>query len=413
MPGSKCLVGRKEFKSLRADTFEILFNPKDGLLNGLGNYNRAEAIFYFYNGSIIFFKHFDDENALKGPTTNIIFIEQAEEVKKEVFDVLKTRNSLWGNEDNPDSEYNNYIKKFAGQKDIIQKPQHYFFITSNPYPCWLHEYFIQEPPKDWEIHNLPTTANVDNLPIGYIESKRQEMSDQEFNQYIMGSWQFAEGRIYNEFKPDEHIIKPIDITKYPQAKLVCAIDTGYQHYTGVLFTGIMPDGTVIIYDEIYEKQKTTDQIAKMINLKCAQHTRRPDIFLIDYAANKVSATSGKTESDIFRAHMIPVINADKEVYAGIMRTKSLFKAGKILISSICSNIIKELGLYSWDPKHPDQPIKANDDLLDPLRYIINKGFKGKASIGVDPLAGFTRLQKWFNSEVLAPEPEPKDVFFGL
>ncbi len=415
-PGSKALIGRKHYKGLRADTLEILFNPTTGLLNGLGTYNKSEQIFHFYNGSIMFFKHFDDENSLKGPTTNIIFLEQAEEIKKSVFDVLKTRNSLWGNENEPTSEYNKYINKYGKSKDFIQKPGHYMFITANPYPCWLKDYFIDNKPDNWQVFDMPTTVNEGNLPVGYVEDQKTQMSDQEFTQYIMGSWQFAAGRIYNEFNTDIHIIEPITAEELVKqgGKIICAIDPGYQHYTGVVWVALMPNQDLVLFDELYEREKTTDEIARMINIKMVQHKVRPDVFLIDPAANTVSRTGGKSESSIFKEHKIPVQNADKEVYAGIMRMKALFKQGKIKISAICSNFVKELGLYSWDPKNPDHPVKANDDLMDPFRYIVNKAYRGKAQVQVDKYQGFTPEQKAVAGWIFAPEPVKSDnINYGL
>lgn len=415
MPGSKALIGRKHYKGLRADTFEVLFNPEGGLLVGLGTYNKSDQVFTFYNGSIIFFRHFDDENSLKGPTTNIIFLEQAEEIKKSAFDVLKTRNSLWGNEDEEHSEYQKYVKKYKNKTGVIQRPAHYMFVTANPYPCWLKDYFIDSTPENWEIFDMPTTVNEQNLPVGYVDEQKIQMSDQEFNQYIMGSWQFAQGRIYNEFNPDVHIIEPISAETLVKqgAKIICSIDPGYQHYTGVVWVALMPNQDLILYDEIYEREKTTDQIAEIINIKTAQHKARPDIFLIDYAANRTSSTSGKSEADIFKEHRIPVTNADKEVFGGIMRMKSLFKQGKIKVSAICSNFIKELGLYSWDPKRPDHPIKANDDLMDPFRYIVNKAYKGKPQALPDKYAGFTPAQKAVTSWIFTVPPPKDNMEYGL
>lgn len=420
-PNTKALIGRKHYKDLRGDTLEILLNPNNGMWIGLGEYNKSEQIFYFYNGSIAFFRHFDEANALKGPTTGIIFIEQAEEVKKDVWDVLKTRNSQWGNEDNPDSPYNEYVRRYKNVQDVIKRPKHYMFITSNPYPCWLYDTFIDDSSTDYKQgltykkYNLPTTVNVHNLPKGYLEEKQQEMSEQEYQQYVLGSWQFAEGRIYPEFNPDKHIVTPFEIAEMDDVKLIASIDTGFQHYTGVLFTALKTDGTLLIYDEIYEKEKTTEEIAGMIHLKTYQHKVAPTIYMLDYAANRVSAVSGKSEGDIFREKKIPVVSADKEVHAGLMRAKGLLKNNKIQVSSVCKNFIKEIGLYVWDPKHPDKPLKKSDDLMDPFRYIVNKCFKHRG-VAIDDSIKMTsnqRLQGFLSDMIKNREPEKKDVNYGL
>ncbi len=85
MPGSKFIVGRYTYAALNKDTYEILFNTQDGLLNGLGVFKRNPDVFEFPNGSKLFFTHFDSPKDIIGGSVTGYFIEQAEQIKEDVF----------------------------------------------------------------------------------------------------------------------------------------------------------------------------------------------------------------------------------------------------------------------------------------------------------------------------------------
>lgn len=68
-------------------------------------------------------------------------------------------------------------------------------------------------------------------------------------------------------------------------------------------------------------------------------------------------------------------NADNSVLDGIRVVSSLIFQRRLLISSDCENLIKEIHLYSWDIKKTqeqgkDIPLKTNDHAADSLRYAI-------------------------------------------
>ncbi|MER5421658.1 hypothetical protein [Streptosporangium roseum] len=64
--------------------------------------------------------------------------------------------------------------------------------------------------------------------------------------------------------------------------------------------------------------------------------------------------------------------ADNEAVDGIRTTASLFATGRLLVSSACPELIKEIPGYAWDPdaseKGEDKPLKIQDHGVDALRY---------------------------------------------
>jgi phage terminase large subunit len=70
-------------------------------------------------------------------------------------------------------------------------------------------------------------------------------------------------------------------------------------------------------------------------------------------------------------HVIP---ANNEVEDGITYMIDQMKKGTVKICAECTNLIKEIERYAWDPKKGlmgrDAPKKENDHAIDALRYAL-------------------------------------------
>ncbi len=382
-PGSIWLVGRNTLKDLREDTYETCFGA-DGLFNGLGKFNKNTHEFQMFNNSKIYFKHFDDPAALRGPSVAGIFIEQAEMVKKDVFDTLTGRLRQWGNPKNKTSLSYRYTQKFGKSANHIHVPKHYFFMAANPDAgSWIKKEFIDKEMPGWELILTTTYDNKDNLPADYIEKLRAQHNDIWVSKFIMGSWEKAEGIVYPEFT-NEHIIDPISIPQ--KSRIFVAIDPGYQHASVALFTTIQ-DGKLIVFDEVYEIQKTIPEVAAIINKKI--NIRFPMIkdsydwtFLIDPSANRKEMGTAKSLKSMYVDAGIFPIDADNESRAARHVIKDLLKHGKIQVTSNCLNTIREFNCYKWHPTKPDEVVKLDDDCMDALKYIVNYQPEWKDTVAI-------------------------------
>ncbi len=381
-PNSKFLIGRYFHADLLGDTYAILFDEADGLLNKkLGIWNKQLKTFRFYNGSLIYFRRLDISQGLKGMTLSGYYIEQAEQIKEKVWKDIQSRLSHWGNKDTKTSNYNKYIEANKGRTDVRAFPQTYEFLGCNPdATSFLKKKFIGKNVKGWEQWHLTMWDNEINLGKEYIEKQIEENNEIWVKRYVFGSWEAADGIIYTEFN-DGHLKdhKPISTleTLYGKLKFIAVLDPGYTHQFGVLFSVITTNGRIICIDEIYETGKTAQEIAEIIKLKIVTFGRKPDLFIMDYAANKKDGTSGKSYYDIFLENGINCQNAKKNVMEGINEVKNKLKNNTLNISRHCRNIIEELQMYTWDKNTPDTPLKANDHLLDCLRYTVMHFIKVK------------------------------------
>jgi phage terminase large subunit len=95
------------------------------------------------------------------------------------------------------------------------------------------------------------------------------------------------------------------------------------------------------------------------------------------------AAEPKTIQEIYQSGF-NIKSADKEVYAGIMRVKSM----PLYIHSNSVNLLNEIKKYRWksdaNGKVIDkQPVKLNDHILDALRYAVySKSKQTKLTWGV-------------------------------
>lgn len=77
-----------------------------------------------------------------------------------------------------------------------------------------------------------------------------------------------------------------------------------------------------------------------------------------------------------RAANVPVLirNADNNVKLGISRTQKVLTFGILGVSPKQENLIRELGVYAYDPesieKGKEEPVKIDDHCCDGLRYLV-------------------------------------------
>ena len=197
----------------------------------------------------------------------------------------------------------------------------------------------------------------------YVESiEASTPTGMFYDRDILGIWVASEGVVYQDFNKDVHYIKEAN-TGFK--KYFVGVDFGWEHYGSMVVMGLGLDNKYYLLKEYAYQHKDIDEwinIAKdivkeygSINFYC--DTARPDYI------NKLKVSG------------IRAINARKEVLEGISTIATLFKTNKLLILEDNVNIFKtEIYNYVW-AKGKDEPVKANDDVLDSLRYAIYTDMK--------------------------------------
>lgn len=170
-PKNYILMGRLTYPELRDTTikdFLSIVPPEyyDAFL-------KAEQKILFHNGSEIIFRHLDTiaESEVKSLNLGAFFIDQAEEVPKEVFYGLRGR-----------------LRRKIKDVDGNEHPEDLRgYLSCNPALTWLFAEFKQNPQDDFDLIEASTLENKANLSEEYINDllKYPEVWKK---QYVYGVW---------------------------------------------------------------------------------------------------------------------------------------------------------------------------------------------------------------------------------
>jgi len=209
---------------------------------------------------------------------------------------------------------------------------------------------------------------LEHVKLENVERHKATMPEAWFRREYLCDFDSAEGLVYPEFKPLEHI-KPYPDGRKPQLWLM-GVDFGTAVatcYLAIAYDGI----NCHVVDEVYE-----------IGLSNEQMVEKAVVWSRKYPNGKWMADySWPTTLDYVRRNArIQMREADKSVADGILTVGSWFKQDRLLIDPRCKNLIKELGSYRWtsvqrdDGRFQDKPVKKNDHAVDALRYALHTQF---------------------------------------
>ena len=296
---------------------------------------------------------------IRGSEVAYCAIDEATDVNKEVFEMLKSRLSLpWSCCDittNPASP-NHWFKKFLDSAD-------------NGVDIFRQDYTIYDNPF---------------LPPEYVKALEAEYAGSVwYDRLILGLWTLAEGLIYPNFA---NALYNEDFTD-PADDYCISLDYG----TSNPFAGLRwecRDGIWYAPIEIYYSGRDTG----------VQKTDGEYLNMLEEAINPIKEFRWVTERDMFgngvtRFDKIPVIvdpsaasfiallrksqwfrpvSANNDVLNGIRDTNTAIEKGLIKVHERCTNWKKEAQSYIWDEDADiDKPVKENDHLMDSMRYFVN------------------------------------------
>jgi phage terminase large subunit len=296
---------------------------------------------------------------IRGSEVAYAAIDEATDINKEVFEMLKSRLSLpWSCCDittNPASP-NHWFKEFldsAGQGVDIYCQN--YTIYDNPF-----------------------------LPEEYVHALEAEYAGGVwYDRYILGKWTLAEGLIFANY--EKALVDGSEFLGNP-TEFALSIDYGTSNPFAVLFWE-KHGGIWYAPKELYYSgrdtgiQKTDDEYLQMLEglidpIKPLLYRRERDIWgnivdrfdpvdvIIDPSAASFIALL--RQSKWFR-----VREADNSVIDGIRNTSTAIERGVIKVSNDCKNWKNEAQSYIWDEKAmEDRPVKENDHLMDSMRYFV-------------------------------------------
>lgn len=281
-------------------------------------WRATDFVYTFSNGSYIELFGLEDEGKARGPGRDILFINEANLISKPLFDQLAMRTT--------------------GQ----------IFLDWNPadFNSWVYE--VADDPKNKRIHSTykDNIHNLSKAQIEYIEHYKNLPDDFMWKVYGLGERGAAKELIYTQWKYYEDI---------SGGDVFYGLDFGFTN-PAALVKITHKEGANYVEELLYQSNLTNPDIIGIIKQ-----------LGISKAPIYADCAEPKTIEEIYKSG-INVIPSDKDVWAGIVGVKSY----SLFIRHGSTNLIKELQGYKWKKDKNDnileEPVKANDHLLDAMRY---------------------------------------------
>ncbi|MBY4571241.1 hypothetical protein ACN95_14570 [Gordonia sihwensis] len=280
------------------------------------------------------------ENVIRGLTVCIAYVDEVSLASEEFFNQLMGRCSIPG--------------AWIGATTNPDGPAH-----------WLKTQWIDRADeRGHRVFHFSLRDNEAYLPDGLIAAYEAQYTGLWRKRMIDGEWSLAEGAIYGMFDDDLHIV-----TDLPDMQRILAlgVDHGVTNPTAGILIGVGVDNRLYAIAEWAPGPGTDAERSASMTRFMADHGA-PDMIFVDPAA---AGFRGQLIAD-----KVPSIyKASNSVLDGIGTVSSLLSSGRLLIHESCTNLLRELPGYVWDPKASekgeDAPIKLNDHWCDALRYALH------------------------------------------
>ncbi len=290
--------------------------------------NKSEGRIKLNNDAVLQFKSLDNPEKIRSLNLDMVYVEQAEEVKEESYFELEKR-----------------IRGPASREDYGQ-----FLLVVTPATTthWIYDLFHRKGVKNSSIVHFHYTENP-FLDEVYMQ-EYEELKDLNYDLYVkytLGEWGNIEGLIFEKWD------NKMSTRGYEYYTF--GIDFGYNHPNCFLLIGWL-DGEPYVLDEHYKRNELNEDFIK-------QHDLKPEDL---YQGHADSAAPDKIEQ--FRNARYNVIPAKKDTVQSIDTTKSV----QIHIDEKCVNTLKEIKSWCYktdkDNNTLEEPVKINDHAMDALRY---------------------------------------------
>ncbi|MFI1409404.1 PBSX family phage terminase large subunit [Streptomyces sp. NPDC020707] len=293
------------------------------------------------------------ENKIRGMTCAGAYVDEATLLPEPFWDMLLTR---------------------------MRAPGARIYASTNPdSPAhWLKAQFIDNPISRaaMKVFSFVLDDNV-HLDREYVEHTKASFSGLFFRRFILGEWCVAEGAVYSMFDEDRHVV---DIVPPIERWIALGVDYGTANPLHAILVGLGTDGRLYVTSEWrYDGRASMHQLTDAEyseQIRGWLSTLRPPGALttgVHPAYVVVDPSAASFIQQLHRDRLTPY-PADNSVLDGIRTVSSLLATGRLLIHRSCTELIKEIQGYVWDPKAAllgeDKPLKLNDHGVDALRYAL-------------------------------------------
>ena len=242
-----------------------------------------------------------------------------------------------------------------------------FWFNCNPENPrhWFYEEWIKKAEEKNCLYLHFTMKDNPSLSPKVIRRYEQLYSGAFYERFVLGKWVSADGLIYGDAAKGKYTALP-PVNKFEKYYVSCDYGTvnptsmglwglhaGKWYRTKEYYYSSRLEGTQLTDEEYYER------------LCMLTEGIKAEAVIIDPSAASFAEC-------IRRKGKYKVIPARNDVVSGIRKVQSAFREGRLFISPVCTDSIKEFSLYRWDEKAAgDTPKKENDHAMDDIRYFVS------------------------------------------
>lgn len=299
---------------------DVLLNLENQMIFNENDFNRTDQIYTFPStGSYIEFFGADDSQKVRGPGRDILYVNEANLLRKDTA-----------------------LQLFLRTREVI-------FMDFNPADeySWVYEVADKAGNKLIISTYLNNLANLTKEQIAEIEGLK-DADENLWKVFGLGLRGTSSETIYTHWKYCDEL--PM------RGEIVYGQDFGYNVPSSLLRIEFY-EGAVYWDEMIYETKLTTGDLIE--RYKSVDMSKTGNVYC--------DAAEPKTIEELCRAGY-NAIAADKDVTEGIRKVKSM----PLYITKRSANLLKEIKSYKWktdrDGKVLDEPVKFNDHALDAGRY---------------------------------------------
>lgn len=363
-PGPLMMVGKTE-RTLKR-------NIIDPIVEMVGKHRcryRAGAGEVEIFGRLVYTMGAHDEGAtekLKGITLAGAYLDEVTTYPQSYFAMLTTRLSVkgaqWFGTTNPAGSNHWLMRDYLSRAKLHLTRDGDVLRSQGEDLLNLHRF-------SFKLEDNPT------LPADYVAQVKAENVGLFYRRNVLGEWVIAEGAVYSMWDPDRHLVEDLPpIVRW----LACGVDYGTANPFHAGMLGVGEDHRLYLtrewrWDSRREHRQLTDvEYSQRLREWLATiprpgETRRgvqPEHVIVD-----PSAASFKVQ---LRRDGIRTRAGDNAVEDGIRTVSSLLAMDLLRVHTSCTDLVREIGSYSWDDKASargeDAPLKVDDHGPDMLRY---------------------------------------------
>mgnify|MGYP000394861229 CR=1 FL=1 len=300
---------------------ESIIASSEELKTCIKSFNKTDRIYYFFSGSQIQFKSFNDYQDAKSGKRDYTFFNEINGIPKPIFNEvhLRTRLRTWVDY-NPNEEF--YIHEYIGQEGVK-------FIRS------------------WHEHNPYLSQKIRDKIEGL-----KDIDEELWKVYARGMTGKIEGLIFRNWAEVKSIPEGAEY-------IASSLDFGFTNDPTASADVYMSDGELWIEETLYRTGLTNSDIFKLVD--------NDNRYVGDSA-------EPKSIEELRRMGMRiePALKGKDSVNTGI----DILKRYKINL--IGSNLVKEFKSYKWKTdkltnRPINQPVDFMNHLIDGIRYVaLNK-----------------------------------------